>query len=318
MLDNIYIKHMKEVINMDENYLMDDKMIINWYPGHMKKTKELVRDNLKLVDVVVELLDARIPFSSRNPDIDTLTAGKPRVVVLNKSDMADKEKLKMWVDYYKELNIKAIPVDTIKGLGVNKIIDECKNVTKEKMQLLMDKGRRERPIRLMIVGVPNVGKSSLINKLTGRKSTQTGDKPGVTKGKQWVKLKGNLELLDTPGILWPKFEDQDVALNLAFSRAIKDEVLDVETLALKLIEKLMVIEPEKLRIRYKLENLGETPIETMDMIGQKRGFYLGGRELDYTRIATTVLNEFREGKIGNMTLEIPQDIKEKLNNEYNK
>lgn len=293
---------------MDENYLMDDKLYINWYPGHMKKTKDLVRDNLKLVDVVVELLDARIPFSSRNPDIDTLTVGKPRVVVLNKADLADKEKLQKWIEYYKKLNIKAIPVDTMKGSGVNKIIDECKNVTKEKMESLKDKGRRERPIRLMIVGVPNVGKSSLINKLTGRKSTQTGDKPGVTKGKQWVRLKGNLELLDTPGILWPKFEDEEVALNLAFSRAIKDEVLDIETLALRLIEKLMNIEPEKLKIRYKLDSLGETPIETMDMIGKKRGFYTGGRELDYTRIATTVLNEFREGKIGNITLEVPQDL----------
>ena len=295
---------------MDENYLMDDRLHINWYPGHMKKTKDLLRDNLKLVDVVVELLDARIPFSSRNPDIDVLTAGKPRVVVLNKSDIADQEKLKMWVEYYKKLNIKAIPVDTIKGLGVNKIIDECKNVTKEKMEALKEKGRRERPIRLMIVGVPNVGKSSLINKLTGKKSTQTGDKPGVTKGKQWVRLKGNLELLDTPGILWPKFEDEGVALNLAFSRAIKDEVLDVETLALRLIEKLMIIEPEKLKARYKLDSLGDTPLETMDMIGKKRGFYSGGRELDYTRISTTVLNEFREGKIGNITLETPQDIKE--------
>ncbi|EQI01031.1 UNVERIFIED_ORG: ribosome biogenesis GTP-binding protein YlqF [Clostridioides difficile F501] len=177
------------------------------------------------------------------------------------------------------------------------------------MSSLKDKGRKERAIRIMIVGVPNVGKSSLINKLTGRKSTQTGDKPGVTKGKQWVRLKGNLELLDTPGILWPKFEDQEVALNLAFSRAIKDEILDTETLALRLIEKLMKIEPEKLKARYKLDCLGETPIETMDMIGHKRGFITGKKELDYTRIATTVLNEFRDGKIGNITLEVPENVK---------
>ena len=164
----------------------------------------------------------------------------------------------------------------------------------------------------MIVGIPNVGKSSIINKLTGRKSTVTGDRPGVTKGKQWVRLKGNLELLDTPGILWPKFEDQDVALNLAFCRAIKDEILDVETLALRLIGKLMEIEPEKLKARYKLEELGDRDIETMDMIGRKRGFIMGNKELDYTRIATTVLNEFRDGKIGKITLEVPEDIKKQI------
>lgn len=295
--------------NEYEEYLMDDNLHINWYPGHMKKTKELVKNNLKLIDVVIELLDARIPFSSKNPDIDRLVGDKPRVVVLNKSDMADRDKLDQWIEYYKKINIKAIPVDTIKGIGINKIIEECKNVTREKMNSLKDKGRKERAIRIMIVGVPNVGKSSLINKLTGRRSTQTGDKPGVTKGKQWVRLKGNLELLDTPGILWPKFEDQEVALNLAFSRAIKDEILDTETLALRLIEKLMKIEPEKLKARYRLDSLGETPIETMDMIGQKRGFITGKKELDYTRIATTVLNEFRDGKIGNITLEVPENVK---------
>ena len=292
-----------------EEYLKDDNLHINWYPGHMKKTKEMVQNNLKLVDVVIELLDARIPLSSKNPEIDKLAHNKPRVVVLNKSDLSDRTKLNKWISYYQSKGIKAIPVDTLKGSGVNKIVEECKNVTKEKMDALKEKGRKERAIRVMIVGVPNVGKSSLINKLTGRKSTQTGDRPGVTKGKQWVRLKGNLELLDTPGILWPKFEDQDVALNLAFCRAIKDEILDVETLALRLIGKLMEIEPEKLKARYKLEELGDRDIETMDMIGRKRGFIMGNKELDYTRIATTVLNEFRDGKIGKITLEVPEDIK---------
>lgn len=292
-----------------DEYLRDDNLHINWYPGHMKKTKDLVRENLKLVDVVVELLDSRIPFSSRNPDIDLLAGSKPRVVILNKSDLSDRSKLDKWIKYYKDKGIKAIPIDTIKGIGLNKLIDECKNVTKEKMDTLKDKGRKERPIRIMIVGVPNVGKSSIINKLTGRKSAVTGDKPGVTKGKQWVRLKGNLELLDTPGILWPKFEDQQVALNLAFCRAIKDEILDVETLALRLIGKLMEIEPEKLKTRYKLEKLGDSDIETMDMIGKKRGFITGRKEIDYTRVATTVLNEFRDGKLGKISLEVPQDIK---------
>ena len=271
------------------DYLRDDNLNINWYPGHMKKTKDLMKANLKLVDVVVELLDSRIPYSSKNPDIDTLMAGKPRVVLLNKSDISDRAKLNKWINYYKEQGIKAIPIDAMKGTGVNRIVDECKNAVKDKMDSLKEKGRKERAIRIMIVGVPNVGKSSLINKLTGRRSTQTGDRPGVTKGKQWVKLRGNLELLDTPGILWPKFEDHDVALNLAFTRAIKDEILDVETLALRLIEKLMVIEPEKLAARYKLDELGESGIETMDMIAQKRGFITG--------------------KLGNITLEVPEDIK---------
>ena len=284
-------------------------MAINWFPGHMKKTQREIKENLKLVDAVIEIRDARIPRSSANPDIDKLAGNKPRVVILNKSDLADRNKLNRWINYYKQKGIKAIPVDTMKGSGLNKLIEECKNVTKDKMDALKDKGRKERPIRIMIVGVPNVGKSSIINKLTGRKSAVTGDKPGVTKGKQWVRLKGNLELLDTPGILWPKFEDQEVALNLAFSRAIKDEVLDIETLALRLIEKLMIIEPEKLKARYKLEELGETPLETMDMIGRKRGFITGRKELDYTRIAFTVLNEFREGKIGQISLEVPEDIK---------
>ena len=293
-----------------EEYLKDDNLHINWYPGHMKKTKEMVQNNLKLVDVVIELLDARIPLSSKNPEIDKLAHNKPRVVVLNKSDLSDRAKLNKWISYYQSKGIKAIPVDTLKGSGVNKIVEECKNVTKEKMDALKEKGRKERAIRVMIVGVPNVGKSSLINKLTGRKSTQTGDRPGVTKGKQWVRLKGNLELLDTPGILWPKFEDRKIALNLAFTRAIKDEILDIDTLGLKFIEKMSDIEPEKLKARYKLDSLGEEPLETMEMIGRKRGFILGRNELDYTRIAKTVLNEFREGKLGQITLEVPEDIEE--------
>ena len=293
-----------------EEYLKDDNLHINWYPGHMKKTKEMVQNNLKLVDVVIELLDARIPLSSKNPEIDKLAHNKPRVVVLNKSDLSDRAKVNKWISYYQSKGIKAIPVDTLKGSGVNKIVEECKNVTKEKMDALKEKGRKERAIRVMIVGVPNVGKSSLINKLTGRKSTQTGDRPGVTKGKQWVRLKGNLELLDTPGILWPKFEDQKIALNLAFTRAIKDEILDIDTLGLKFIEKMSDIEPEKLKARYKLDSLGEEPLETMEMIGRKRGFILGRNELDYTRIAKTVLNEFREGKLGQITLEVPEDIEE--------
>lgn len=292
----------------NEEYLKDDNMNINWYPGHMKKTKELVQNNLKLVDVVIELLDARIPFSSKNPDIDNLVGDKPRIVLLNKSDMCKKNDLDSWISYYADRGIKAIPINAMNGQGVNNVISECKNLTKAMMEKYSEKGRQARAIRIMIVGVPNVGKSSLINKLSGRRSTQTGDRPGVTKGKQWVKIRGDMELLDTPGILWPKFEDQNVAINLAFTRAIKDEILDVETLGLRLIERLSNIAPNDLQERYKLSEIHDQAIDTMEEIGRKRGFLLGKNELDYTRIATTVLNEFREGKIGKITLEFPDQV----------
>lgn len=297
-------------MSYNEEYLKDDNLNINWYPGHMKKTRELVQNNLKLVDIVIELLDARIPFSSKNPEIDKIVGDKPRIVLLNKSDMCERRDLDEWIRYYEKQGIKAILINAMNGQGINKVISECGVQTKDMMEKFNEKGRKARGIRLMIVGVPNVGKSSLINKLSGRRSTQTGDRPGVTKGKQWVKIRGNMELLDTPGILWPKFEDQEVALNLAFTRAIKDEILDVETLGLRLIEKLQSIAPEKLCERYKLVSVAETPLETMEAIGRKRGFIMGNKELDYTRIATTVLNEFRDGKIGKIVLEKPFDFSE--------
>lgn len=278
---------------------------INWYPGHMKKTRELMVNNLKLIDVVVEMLDARIPFSSKNPDIDEIIGDKPKVVVFNKNDLANETITKQWVDYYGELGIKAIPIDANKGTGINSLIKECQTQASQKMKKNISKGIQNKSIRLMIVGVPNVGKSSLINRLSGRKSTQIGDRPGVTKGKQWVRLKGNLELLDTPGILWPKFDDEDVALNLAFTRAIKDEILDVETLGLKLIERLMEINPEALKTRYKLDVISDNPLEVMDGIAFKRGFIMARKEIDYTRTALTILNEFREGILGKISLEIP-------------
>ncbi|WAW14126.1 ribosome biogenesis GTPase YlqF [Peptostreptococcus equinus] len=287
----------------NEEYLKDDNLNINWYPGHMKKTKELVQNNLKLVDLVIELIDARIPLSSRNPDIDRLVGDKSRILLLNKSDLVKKKDIDFWIEYYKSQGLKVIPINSMTGEGINKVVNECKAQTKDLMDSYIEKGRIARAIRLMIVGVPNVGKSSIINKLSGRKSTQTGDRPGVTKGKQWVKIRGDMELLDTPGILWPKFEDQEVALNLAFTRAIKDEILDVETLGLRLIERLIEIAPEDLMDRYKLNHLSDNPLDVMEEIGRKRGFILSGRELDYTRIAQTVLNEFREGKIGKICLE---------------
>ncbi|WXR61862.1 ribosome biogenesis GTPase YlqF [Peptostreptococcaceae bacterium AGR-M142] len=287
-------------------------MNINWYPGHMKKTKELLQSNLKLVDLVVELLDSRIPLSSKNPDIDNIITNKPKIVLFNKSDLADERNISAWQKYYDELGVQTLRINSLNGFNTNKIQEVAREAMKEKLESLKNKGRKERPIRMMIIGIPNVGKSSLINKLSGKKSAKVGDRPGVTKSKQWVKLKGNLELLDTPGILWPKFEDQEVALKLAFTGAIKDEILDVETLALRFLEKTMFEYKENILTRYKIDvdREFETALELMEEIGVKRGCKIRGNDFDYTRIANIVLNEFRGGLLGKISLEWPSDIKD--------
>lgn len=280
-------------------------MNINWYPGHMKKTRELLKEQLKLVDVVFELLDSRIPLSSKNPDIDKIIGNKPKIVILNKVDLADKHITDQWIEYYREKNIFCIPVNSITGQGLRQLIEKAEKSVEEKMQKLADKGRRQRAIRVMVVGIPNVGKSSIINKLAGKKSAKTGDRPGVTKGKQWIRLKGNMELLDTPGILWPKFEDQEVALNLAFIGSIRDEIMDIETLALKLIEKLWSIGREDMINRYNLNEELSSPLEILNAIGKNRGCIVKGGEIDYTRTANIILDEFRAGTIGKISLETP-------------
>ena len=284
-------------------------MNIQWYPGHMTKAKRAMQEDIKLIDLIIEVVDARIPFSSRNPDIDELGKNKARLILLNKSDLASETWNDAWAAWFKNQGFHVVKINSKSGAGLKQINGVVQEACKAKIERDRKRGILNRPVRAMVVGIPNVGKSTFINAFAGKACAKTGNKPGVTKGKQWIKINKNVELLDTPGILWPKFEDQEVALNLAFSRAIKDEVLDIETLALRLIEKLMIIEPEKLKARYKLEELGETPLETMDMIGRKRGFITGRKELDYTRIAFTVLNEFREGKIGQISLEVPEDIK---------
>lgn len=272
---------------------------INWYPGHMKKTRELIQENLKLVDAVLEVIDARIPRSSRNPIIDELVKGKKRILVFNKSDLADNEATKAWAEEFQRQGFLSLTTNCMSGEGTVRLLKRLENLQEEK-----NRGQaRKKPYRLMIVGVPNVGKSSLINRLTGRKSTQTGDRPGVTKGKQWLSLPGNMQLLDTPGILWPKFEDPEVGLNLAFCGSIKDEILDVASLALELISLLQREYPELLVQRYKLEELSQAPLETMEAAAQKRGCILPGKKIDYERIARVVLDEFRSGKIGKITLE---------------
>ncbi len=283
-------------------------MNINWYPGHMRKTKRLLQQNLKLVDIVFELLDSRIPISSTNPDIDEIIGNKPRVVVLNKSDLSSSDANSQWINYFKQKGITAIPINAVGSKGIKKIIDHANVLMSEKLERLKQRGIQNRPIRAMIVGIPNVGKSTLINALAGRKSAKTGNKPGVTKGNQWIKLKGNLELLDTPGILWPKFEDQKVGRNLAFTGAIKDEIMDIETLALRLTEKLINIAPKLLEERYKIEIENLLPLETMEQIGRKRGCIIKRGEIDYTRTSHIILDEFRRGIIGRITLELPNDL----------
>lgn len=282
-------------------------MDINWFPGHMKKTRELLQKNLKLVDVVYELIDSRIPISSRNPEIDKIIQNKPRIVIMNKSDLSDPNTNKEWIEYFSKIGVNTVLVNAVKNRGVSSIVSETNIVVKEKKEKLLKKGIKNKPTRAMIVGIPNVGKSTLINALAGRKSAKTGDKPGVTKGKQWIKLKGNIELLDTPGILWPKFEDQEVALNLAFTGAIKDEIMDIEILALKLIEKIMILAPSSIERRYDVTIEDKTPIEVMDDIGLRRGCILKKQEIDYSRVSNIILDEFRDGTIGKISLEIVEN-----------
>ncbi|WP_026893869.1 ribosome biogenesis GTPase YlqF [Clostridiisalibacter paucivorans] len=280
-------------------------MNINWFPGHMKKTRELLKSNLKLIDVVIELLDARIPMSSKNPEIDSILGDTPRVVVLNKSDLSNNRANNMWMQYFNSKGEDVILANSIKNKGIKEIIDLTNKKAFDKLERLKKRGVKNRAVRVMIVGIPNVGKSTLINGLAGKKSAKTGNRPGVTKGKQWIRLKGNIEMLDTPGILWPKFEDKKVALNLAFTGAIKDEILDIETLGLKLIERLLALSPESLINRYNIDVEEKTPLEIYDEIAIKRGCILKGNNIDYTRVSHIILDEFRRGKMGAITLELP-------------
>ena len=272
---------------------------INWYPGHMKKTRELIAQNLKAVDLVIEVVDARIPVSSRNPIIDELVGNKRRIIALNKMDLADEKENRKWKEYFSKGNTEVVLLDSAKGVGVKALEKDLLKIQEEKNADSL----RKKNLRMMIVGVPNVGKSSLINRMTGRKSAQTGDRPGVTKGKQWLTLKSGMQLLDTPGILWPKFEDPNVGLNLAFCGSIKDEILDTATLALELIKVLQEKYPEMLMERYKLDSLSDDGLENMENIAKKRGFIMAGKRIDWERCGRTVLDEFRAGKIGKITLE---------------
>ena len=283
-------------------------MNIQWFPGHMAKTRRQIEEKLKLIDVVVEVLDARIPLSSKNPDISQMTKNKPRIVVLNKADLADELITKSWIEYYKSIGILACAADSAKGKGVNESISLVKKVIADKIAQNQDKGMN-RAIKILVAGVPNSGKSSYINRLAGRASATVGDRPGVTRGQQWIRLKSGIELLDTPGILWPKFEDEKVGLHLAFTGAVKDEIMDIELLACKLAEFLNENYRELLCARYKLEDTeGMQGFELVEYIGKKRGFVVSGGEIDFLRASNILLDEFRSTKIGKITIEKPEDI----------
>lgn len=280
-------------------------MAINWFPGHMKKTQREIKENLKLVDAVIEIRDARIPRSSANPDIDKLLQNKPRLILLNKSDLTEKKITNEWINYLTKDNVKVLEVNCLKGEGLKNIKPLLMELLKEKHDRLKAKGIVKIVTRVMVVGIPNCGKSTFINKLAKNNIAKTGDRPGVTKSKQWIKTSLDIELLDTPGVLWPKFEDEEVALNLAFTGAIKDEVMDIEELAYKLVQRLQKYYPEKLKERYKIEEIFEDPLETLNAIARKRGCLVRGGEIDYNRISVILLDEFRGGKIGKITLERP-------------
>ena len=286
-------------------------MNIQWYPGHMTKTRRQIEADLKHVDIVAELVDARVPISSRNPDIDAICGDKPRIIILNRADQADPRMNKVWLGYFiKELGIQAAAADSRSGAGVDQMTTLARSALKDQIARWQEKGQVGRPIRVMVVGVPNVGKSTFINKLAKRRSAKAGDRPGVTRGKQWVSVDKGLELLDTPGILWPKFEDETTGLHLAFTGAVKDEVTDMEGLACALLELLRNRYPQVLQERYKLTELdGKPGWELLEQGARKRGMLISGGEADTERMAKVLLDEFRGGKLGRFTLEVPEDIR---------
>lgn len=280
-------------------------MDINWYPGHMTKAKREMEESLKLVDIVIELLDARIPKSSRNPDIDSMCRNKKRIIALNKSDLSDQNVNAQWNKYFASLGLTCIEVDSLSGKGVKNIVTSIQYAFKERNEKLRDRGIVSKPVRALIAGIPNVGKSSLINRLSGRVSAKTGDKPGVTRGRQWIKIGNSLELLDTPGILWPKFEDMEVGLNLAFTGAIKDEIINMEELALNLISRLKQTYPENLAGRYKIKDIDADAFHILNEIGSKRGCIVQGGVVDTEKASNILIDEFRSGKLGRISLERP-------------
>lgn len=282
---------------------------IQWFPGHMTKTKRQIQASLKLVDAVAEILDARIPLSSKNPDLQKLIQNKPKVVLLNKCDMANQTATSRWIDYYASQGITAIAVDCKSGKGLNKFAPAVNNVLSERRERLKAKGMINPMLRIMIVGIPNVGKSSFINRVAKQNRAKVEDRPGVTRGNQWYSIAKNIEMLDTPGVLWPKFDDKIVGERLAFTGAVKDQILDTELLAVRLLDFLRSLKPADFMVRFKLDDVDLDAVdsyELLNIIGKKRGMLISGGEINTERAAIMLLDEFRSGKLGRITLEMPE------------
>lgn len=282
------------------------KQQVQWFPGHMAKTRRLIKESLNLVDGVVEIVDARIPHSSSNPELDSIIKNKPRIVLLNKCDVADPNATKLWLDYYSSKGMYALPVDCRTGKGLNKFIPTVKKALSKVIEKNNAKGMTGKALRLMVVGIPNTGKSSFINRMAGSSKAKVADKAGVTRQQQWFAVGDGIELLDTPGVLWPKFDDPEVGDRLAFTGAVKDEVTDIETLSCRLLEVLAKTRPSAILQRYKLDSIdGLQGWEILELIGKKRGFLIKGGEIDYERTAVMLCDEFRGGRLGEITLELP-------------
>lgn len=282
---------------------------IQWFPGHMTKTKRQIQASLKLVDAVAEILDARIPLSSKNPDLQKLIQNKPKVVLLNKCDMANQNATSRWIDYYASQGVTAIAVDCKSGKGLNKFAPAVNNVLAERRERLKAKGMVNPMLRIMIVGIPNVGKSSFINRIAKQNRAKVEDRPGVTRGNQWYSIAKNIEMLDTPGVLWPKFDDKIVGERLAFTGAVKDQILDTELLAVRLLDFLRSLKPADFIVRFKLDDVDLDAVdsyELLNIIGKKRGMLISGGEINTERAAIMLLDEFRSGKLGRITLEMPE------------
>lgn len=289
---------------------MSEMQNIQWFPGHMTKTKRQIQASLKLVDAVAEIIDARIPVSSRNPDLDSIIQNKPRVVLMNKCDMADPSSTQKWINYYKNNGIVAIPIDCKTGRGINKFVSSVNEVLKEKIEKQKAKGLLNPTVRVMIVGIPNVGKSTFINRISKNRKAKAEDKPGVTRGNQWFTINKGFEVLDTPGVLWPKFEDKIVGERLAFTGAVKDQIMDTELLAMRLLDFLKVEKNPIFVERFKLQNEPIENIESyelLELIGRKRGMLISGGEIDTERAAIMLLDEYRSAKLGKYTFELPEN-----------
>lgn len=299
----------KGTLQAGEDCIMSEQMNIQWYPGHMTKARRMISDNAKIVDIICEIIDARIPVSSQNPDIDDIAGAKARLIIINRTDQADPEVTERWGHYFADKGYGVMMADSQSGKGVKVFSQKVRSALREEIASRRAKGQGGKALRAMIVGVPNVGKSSFINRIAGRRAAEASDRPGVTRGKQWIKIDNGLELLDTPGILWPKFESQAVGENLAFTGAVKDDVLDKETLGANLMTRLALEYPESIKTRYKFEpQRDKNGFELLEQAARKRGFLISGGECDLERMAGVLLDEFRGGKLGRISLEKPEDF----------